>query len=145
MDYVREFVAPFGDAWRLFQGLDPDQQRSVLLLAALAAVALVVWIGYQAHGDRVIVVLPAAVLRIALLVLVLPFVLVGALAGRGTGVPGFLRQSWTAEPDPDKERIPVKTVNPMRLPGRLRARHPARRTEGARTQKTTRNKRRNNA
>lgn len=120
MDYFRQFAEPFKDVWANYQGLDPDQQRILLLLAAIGVVAFIVWMMYQVHGERVVVVLPAGILRISLLLLVLPFVFIGVVTGRGTSVPGFLRESWTAEPDPDRAQIPVKAVNPMKLPGNPR-------------------------
>lgn len=123
IDHFGELLSPLRDAWGFYQGLDPEQQRSVLLLAAIGVAALVVWAMYQAHGDRVVVVLPAGLLRIALLLLVLPVVLLGKAAGRGTGVPGFLRRSWTAQPDPDGPQIRTEEVNPMKVPGGLSARN----------------------
>ena len=117
MDYLSQFADPFRDAWTLYQGLGPDQQRSVLLLAAVGVVVLIGWVAYQVYGERAVIVLPAGMLRYSLLLLVLPFVLIGAVAGRGTSVPSFLRRSWTAEPDPERAQIPVETVDPMRLPG----------------------------
>jgi hypothetical protein len=120
-DYARELLAPLRDGLGWFHGLGPDQQRSVLLLAAIGVVALFLWIMYQSHGDRVVLVLPAGLLRISLLLLVLPLVMAGRAAGRGTRVPGFLRRSWTQEPDPDRPQIPTREVNPMRVPGGLRA------------------------
>lgn len=116
--YFGEILAPFGDAWGFYQGLAPDQQRSVLLLAVIGVAALFVWGAYQAHGDRVVIVLPAGIIRITLLLLVLPFVAVGRVTGRGTRVPGFLRRSWTAEPDPERAGIASKKVNPMKIPHR---------------------------
>jgi hypothetical protein len=115
-DYFRELLAPFGDAWSFYQALDPNKQQSVLLLAVIGLAAFIVWVMYQAHGDRVVIVLPAGILRIALFLLVLPFVLLGKVAGRGTSVPGILRRSWTAEPDPERAGIASKKVNPMKLP-----------------------------
>lgn len=125
-DYFGELAEPFSDAWMFYQNLDPDQQRSALLLLVIGAASFVVWFMYQAHGDRVVIVLPAGLLRIALLLVVLPFVAVGKAAGRGTSVPGVLRRSWTEEPDPDGPQIPTKEVNPMKLPGKLGARPSAR-------------------
>jgi hypothetical protein len=118
---AREYLAPFREGWVWFHGLGPDQQKSVLLLAAIGVAALLLWIMYQAHGDRVVLVLPAGLVRISLLLLVLPLVLLGRAAGRGTRVPGFLTRSWTQEPDPDRPQIPTREVNPMRVPGGLRA------------------------
>jgi hypothetical protein len=115
-DYFGELLDLFRDAWGFYQGLDPNQQRSALLLAVIGVAALIVWAMYQAHGDRVVFVLPAGILRIALLLLVLPFVLLGKAAGRQTSVPAFLRESWTAEPDPERPRIGFRKVNPMKLP-----------------------------
>ena len=120
MDYFRQLAEAFGDIWASYQGLDPEQQRILLVLAVIGVVALIVWMMYQIHGERVVIVLPAGMLRYSLLLLVLPFVLIGAVAGRGTSVPGFLRRSWTAEPDPERAHIPTTMVNPMRLPGNLR-------------------------
>src|SRR5215207_7966124 len=117
-DHFGELLAPFQEIWNLYQGLDPDQQQSALLLAVIGIVALIVWAMYQAHGDRVVIVLPAGVLRITLLLLVLPFVAVGRAAGRQTSVPAFLRESWTAQPDPERPQIGSKKVNPMKLPGK---------------------------
>jgi hypothetical protein len=117
-DYFGELLDPFRDTWGFYQGLDPDQQRSALLLAVIGVVALIVWAMYQAHGDRVVFVLPAGILRITLLLLVVPFVLLGKAAGRQTSVPAFLRESWTAEPDPERPRIGSRKVNPMKLPGK---------------------------
>jgi hypothetical protein len=76
----------------------------------------VAWVAYQAHGDRAVIVVPAWILRTALLVLALPFVALGRAAGRGTGVPGFLTRSWTAEPDPERQHIVSRKVDPMKLP-----------------------------
>lgn len=121
----RELLAPLEGAWGFYQGLDPEQQRSVLWLAVVGVAALVVWAAYQVHGERVVVVLPAGMLRIALLLLVLPVVLVGRAAGRGTGVPGFLRRSWTAPPDPDRPQVRTEEVNPMKVPGGLSSRNTA--------------------
>ena len=139
MDYVREFVDPFKDAWGFYQGLEAAQQRGLLLLAAVGVVAFIVWMMYQTYGDRVVVVLPAGILRYSMLLLVLPFVLIGMVAGRGTSVPDFLRRSWTEEPNPERAQIPVKTVNPMRLPGNPLKHLSAR----ARTKQTTWNRRQN--
>ena len=113
-DYFGGFLDPFMDAWGFYQGLDPDQQHSLLWLAVIGVAALIVWAMYQAHGDRVVMVLPAGILRIALLLLVLPFVLLGKAAGRQTSVPGFLTKSWTAQPDPERAGIASKKVNPMK-------------------------------
>jgi hypothetical protein len=88
------------------------------LLAAIGVLAFVVWLAYQAHGDRVVIVVPAWMLRTFLLLLVLPFVALGRAAGRRTGVPGFLTRSWTAEPDPERPRIVSRNVDPMKLPGK---------------------------
>lgn len=123
MDYFGEVLAPVGDAWGFYQGLSAEQQSGVLWLAVVGVAALIVWTAYQAHGDRVMVVLPAGILRIALLLVVLPVVLLGKAAGRGTGVPEFLRRSWTALPDPDGPRIGMEEVNPMKIPGGLSARN----------------------
>src|SRR5215203_2197020 len=109
---------PLRDVWGFYQALDPEQQRSALWLAVVGAAAFVVWVAYQAHGDRVVVVLPAGVLRIALLLLALPFVALGRAAGRQTSVPEFLTKSWTAQPDPERPQIGSKKVNPMKLPGK---------------------------
>jgi hypothetical protein len=117
-DHFGELLAPFQDIWNFYQGLDPDQQRSALLLAVIGVMALIVWAMYQAHGDRVMIVLPAGTLRITLLLLVLPFVAAGKAAGRQTSVPEFLTKSWTAEPDPERPRIGSRKVNPMKLPGK---------------------------
>lgn len=120
MDFVTEhfgeLLAPVRDAWGFYQDLSAEQQRSVLWLAVVGVAVLIVWAAYQAHGDRVVVVLPAGILRIALLLLVLPVVLLGKAAGRGTGVPGFLRRSWTAEPDPERSGIASRRANPMKAP-----------------------------
>jgi hypothetical protein len=113
-DYFGEFMDPFMNAWGFYQGLDPDQQHSLLWLAVIGVAALIVWAMYQAHGDRVVMVLPAGILRITLLLLVLPFVLLGKAAGRGTRVPAFLTKSWTAEPDPERAGIASKKVDPMK-------------------------------
>jgi hypothetical protein len=113
-DYFGEFMDPFMNSWGFYQGLDPDQQHSLLWLAVIGVAALIVWAMYQAHGDRVVMVLPAGILRITLLLLVLPFVLLGKAAGRGTRVPAFLRKSWTAEPDPERAGIASKKVDPMK-------------------------------
>jgi hypothetical protein len=112
---------PFRDVWGFYQRLDPEQQRSALLLALVGVAAFVVWVAYQVHGDRVVIVLPAWMLRIALLLLVLPFVFLGKVAGRGTVVPRFLMESWTAGPDPEGAKIPSKKVNPMKVAGGLRS------------------------
>jgi hypothetical protein len=117
-DHFGELLAPFQEIWNLYQGLDPEQQRSALLLAVVGVAALIAWAMYQAHGDRVVIVLPAGILRITLLLLVLPFVAAGKAAGRQTSVPAFLRESWTAELDPERPRIGSKKVNPMKLPGK---------------------------
>jgi hypothetical protein len=90
-DYFGGFLDPFMDTWGFYQGLDPDQQQSALLLAVIGVVALIVWAMYQAHGDRVVMVLPAGILRIALLLLVVPFVLLGKAAGRQTSVAAMSR------------------------------------------------------
>lgn len=119
-EQVRSLAEPFEDIWSVYQGLDPEQQRASLLLALAAVGGLIVWAMYQAHGDRVVIVLPAMLLRYSLLLLVLPMVAVGTVAGRGTSVPEFLKRDWTAEPDPDRPEIPMREVNPMRLPGGLR-------------------------
>lgn len=109
-------LAPFRDVWNFYQALDPEQQRSALLLALVGAAAFVAWVAYQAHGDRAVIVVPAWILRTALLLLALPFVAVGRVAGRGTDVPGFLTRSWTAEPDPERQHIVSRKVDPMKLP-----------------------------
>ncbi len=144
MDFVRDrfgdLLAPLRDIWDFYQGLGPEQQRSALLLAVVGVLAFVVWVAYQAHGDRAVIVLPAGVLRIFLLLLVLPFVALGRAAGRRTGVPGFLRRSWTAEPDPEGAKIPSRTVNPMKVAGGLRQRRRAR-AHGGRTARRRRQNR----
>lgn len=120
MDTVRDHLArlggPWGDAWRWYGKLDPEQQRSALLLLVLGAGGFAVWIMYQAHGDRVVVVLPAMVARYSLILLALPLVLIGRTAGAGWSVPAVLRRDWTAEPDPDRPRITARRVEPMKLP-----------------------------
>jgi hypothetical protein len=122
MDFVKDrfrgLLDPFRDVWGFYQGLDPEQQRSALWLALVGAAAFVVWVAYQAHGDRAVIVLPAGVLRIALLLLALPFVALGRAAGLRTGVPDFLRRSWTVEPDPERPRVQSRKVDPMKLPNR---------------------------
>jgi hypothetical protein len=122
-DQLREragsLLEPFEDIWGLYQGLDPEQQRAVMLLAPLAVLGLIAWGMYQTHGDRVVIVLPAMLLRYSLLLLALPVVLAGMVAGRGWGMPELLTRDWTAEPDPDRPEIPMKEVNPMKLPGKL--------------------------
>jgi len=115
-------LEPFQDIRGLYQGLDPEQQRAVLILLPLAVLGLMGWGMYQTHGDRVVVVLPATLLRYSLLLLAAPVVLVGAVAGRGWGMPEFLTRDWTAEPDPDRPEIPMREVNPMKLPGKPGAR-----------------------
>jgi hypothetical protein len=111
-------VDPLRDVWGFYEGLDPEQQRSELWLALVGAAAFVVWVAYQTHGDRVVIVLPAWMLRIFLLVLALPFVVLGRAAGRMTNVPGFLQRSWTAEPDPEQPRVQSRNVDPMKLPNK---------------------------
>jgi hypothetical protein len=122
IDFVKDrlggLLDPFRDVWGFYQGLDPEQQRSALWLAVVGAAAFVVWVAYQAHGDRVVIVLPAWMLRTFLLVLALPFVPLGRAAGRQTNVPGFLTRSWTAEPDPERPRVRSRNVDPMKLPNR---------------------------
>ena len=63
MDFVKDrfggLLDPFRDVWGFYQGLDPERQRSALLLALVGAAAFVVWVAYQAHGDRAVIVLPA--------------------------------------------------------------------------------------
>jgi TraM recognition site of TraD and TraG len=122
MDFVKDrfggLVDPLRDVWGFYQGLDPEQQRSALLLALVGAAAFAVWVAYQAYGDRVVIVLPAWMLRTFLLVLALPFVALGRAAGRGTNVPGFLTRSWTAEPDPERPRVQSRNVDPMKLPNK---------------------------
>lgn len=115
-------LEPFEDIWGLYQGLDAEQQRASLLLALAAVGGLIVWAMYQAHGDRVVMVLPARLARYSLLLLAAPVVLVGKAAGQGWVMPGFLTRDWTAEPDPDRPEIPMREVNPMKLPGKLHAR-----------------------
>lgn len=123
MDWIgeqaRSLMAPFEDIWGLYQGLDPEQQRAVLFVLPVAVLGLMGWGMYQTHGDRVVIVLPAMLLRYSLLLLAAPVVLAGAVAGRGWGMPEFLWRDWTAEPDPDRPEIPMKEVNPMKLPGNL--------------------------
>ena len=121
-EYFRSLLEPFEKIWGLYQALDPEQQRSVLILAPLAVVGLVAWGMYQTHGDRVVVALPAMVVRYSLLLLALPVVLAGRAAGRTWSMPEVLRRDWTAEPDPDRPGIPVRTVNPMKLPGKFKDR-----------------------
>src|SRR5215210_3161157 len=120
-DFVKDrfggLLAPFRDVWNFYQGLGPEQQGSALLLAAVGVLAFVVWVAYQAHGDRTVIVVPAWILRTALLLLALPFVALGRAVGRGTDVPGFLRSSWTEESDPERPRIVSRKVDPMKLPG----------------------------
>ena len=122
MDLVKDrfggLLDPFGDLWHFYQGLDPEQQRSALWLAVVGVAVFMVWVAYQAHGDRAVIVVPAWILRTALLLLALPFVALARAAGRRTGVPGFLRRSWTAEPDPERPRVESRKVNPMKLPGK---------------------------
>lgn len=115
--YWRDLTEPLSGLWRWYGGLDPEQQRSALLLLAIGVVGLLAWGMYQAHGDRVVIVLPATLARYSLILLALPFVLVGRVAGARWSVPEFLRRDWTAEEDPDRPRIPVRTVDPMKLPG----------------------------
>ncbi|MDN5696884.1 MAG: hypothetical protein L0G70_02780 [Rubrobacter sp.] len=112
-------LEPFRDIWGLYQGFDPEQQRAVLFVLPVLVLGLIGWGMYQSHGDRVVIVLPAMLLRYSLVLLVLPVVAVGTVAGRGTSVPEFLKRDWTAEPDPDRPEIPMKQVNPMKLPGNL--------------------------
>jgi len=120
MDFVEDrfgrLLAPFRDVWNFYQALDPEQQGSALWLAVVGVAVFVAWVAYQAHGDRAVIVVPAWILRTALLVLALPFVALGRAAGRGTGVPGFLTRSWTAEPDPERQHIVSRKVDPMKLP-----------------------------
>lgn len=121
MEYLGSLLEPFAVIWGWYAGLDPEQQRSVLLLVLAGFAGLIVWVMYQAHGDRVVVVLPAMLTRYSLVLLALPVVLAGKAAGQGWSVPGFLKRDWTAEPDPDRPEIPMREVNPMKLPGNLRA------------------------
>ena len=115
-------LKPFEDIWGLYQGLDPEQQRAVLFLAPVAVLGLIAWGMYQTHGDRVVIVLPAMLIRYSLLLLAAPVVLAGKAAGQGWRMPEFLTRDWTAEPDPDRPEIPMREVNPMKLPGKLHAR-----------------------
>lgn len=123
-EHVRSLVEPFEGAWGFYQGLDPEQQRVVLLLAPLVILGLLGWGMYQTHGDRVVIVLPAMLARYSLLLLALPVVLAGKAVGLGWSMPGFLKRDWTAEPDPDRPEIPMKEVNPMKLPGRPKVQPP---------------------
>jgi hypothetical protein len=120
MDLVKDgfggLLDPFRQVWSFYQGLDPEHQRSALWLAVVGVLAFVVWVAYQAHGDRTVIVVPAWILRTALLLLALPIVALGRAAGRGTDMPGFLQRSWTAEPDPERPRIVSRKVDPMKLP-----------------------------
>jgi hypothetical protein len=63
MDFVKGrfggLLDPFRDVWNFYQGLDPEQQRSALWLAAIGVLVFVVWMAYQAHGDRAVIVVPA--------------------------------------------------------------------------------------
>ena len=121
-EYYRSLLEPLEKLWSLYQNLDPEQQRSVLILAPLAVIGLVAWGMYQTHGDRVVVALPAMVARYSLVLLVLPVVLAGRAAGRGWSMPEVLRRDWTAEPDPDRPAIPMQIINPMKLPGKFKDR-----------------------
>lgn len=125
-EYLGSLLEPWQGIWGWYSGLDPEQQRSALLLTLVALVGAVAWGMYQTHGDRVVVVLPAMMLRYSLLLLAHPFVLAGKIAGRGWGMPEFLTRDWTAEPDPDRPEIKMETVNPMKLPRDARARLSAR-------------------
>ena len=115
-------LEPFRDVWGLYQGFDPEQQRAVLFVLPVLVLGLIGWGMYQSHGDRVVIVLPAMLIRYSLVLLVLPVVAAGMVAGRGTSVPEFLKRDWTAEPDPDRPEIPMKQVKPMKLPGKLEKR-----------------------
>lgn len=115
-------LEPFKDVWGLYQGFDPEQQRAVLFVLPVLVLGLIGWGMYQSHGDRVVIVLPAMLIRYSLLLLALPVVAVGVAAGRGTRVPEFLKRDWTAQPDPDRPEITMKQVNPMKLPGKLEKR-----------------------
>lgn len=123
MDAIRNYFGrlsePPGDILRWYASLDSEQQRSALLLTPIVVGGLFVWVMYQAHGDRVVVVLPALVARLALLLLALPVVLVGRVSGAGWSVPAFLTRDWTAEPVPDRPRIMTRKVDPMKLPNNL--------------------------
>lgn len=119
---ARSLLEPLEDIWGFYQSLDPEQQKAVLLLTPLVVLGLMGWGMYQTHGDRVMIVLPAMLLRYSLLLLALPVVLAGRAAGQGWGMPEFLTRDWTAEPDPDRPEIPMREVNPMKLPGKLHAR-----------------------
>lgn len=112
-------LEPFRDVWGLYQSFDPEQQRAVLFVLPVLVLGLIGWGMYQSHGDRVVIVLPAMLIRYSLVLLVLPVVAAGMVAGRGTSVPEFLKRDWIAEPDPDRPEIPMKQVNPMKLPGKL--------------------------
>jgi hypothetical protein len=121
-EYASYLVEPFEDIWSVYQGLDTEQQKLVLLLLPVAVLGLVGWGMYQTHGDRVVIVLPAMLARYALLLLAAPVVLAGKAAGQGWRMPEFLTRDWTAEPDPDRPEIPLREVNPMKLPGKLHTR-----------------------
>lgn len=115
-------LEPFKDVWGLYQGFDPEQQRAVLFVLPVLVLGLIGWGMYQSHGDRVVIVLPAMLARFSLLLLALPVVFAGKAVGQGWGVPEFLKRDWTAEPDPDRPEIPMKAVNPMKIPGKLKKR-----------------------
>ncbi|AHY48391.1 Hypothetical Protein RradSPS_3108 (plasmid) [Rubrobacter radiotolerans] len=121
-DYWTDLTGPLQKAWIWYGTLDPEQQRSLVLLAGTGVVGVIAWVMYQTHGDDVVIVLPATVLRLSLLLLALPVLMVGRMAGAGWEMPGVLRRSWTARPDPDEPKIRMQEVNPMRLPGGLTSR-----------------------
>lgn len=121
-EYASSLSEPFEDIWGVYQGLEPEQQRAVMLLLPVVFLGLMGWGMYQTHGDRVVIVLPAMLLRYSLLLLAVPFVLAGKVAGRGWEMPGVLTRDWTAAPDPDRPEIPMKEVNPMRIPGKFKTR-----------------------
>lgn len=115
-DHFTELLAPLRDMWGLYQSLSAEQREGVLWLAAVGAGAFVLWIMYQAYGDRLVVVLPAMLARYSLILLALPVLLLGRAVGARWSLPEFLRRDWTREPDPERSYIPSKRVNPMRIP-----------------------------
>lgn len=126
MDSVMDWLEDLGGAVldytvRLLEALltgSLSQDQTYVLVAVVVvscAIALTSGILYQRHGERIAYLVPWWIIKGALIVMFVIVVSVARVFGRRWGIPGWLTG---ASKDPDRELIPIETVDPSRLPGR---------------------------